>query len=156
MSSFRYLTIVVLLSLEALSGCKPAYCTWSQGYEKHVVGFGELPGRYKLTDYSKKIMLAEGGYQRVPASTLQINADSTYILTNAPDWLNNALGTSFHHYFSQKGKFLVFSCNDDNCFIEFSALISADIVRNKNNHQVTMLFTVGDPDSCQGMAYEKQ
>lgn len=151
----KYLTIVCLSAVYLFGGCRPKYCSRSSNYEKRVFSFGSLTGRYELTGFSKQIMRSDGGYRQIPGSTLRINADSTYVLTNAPDWLNNALGTSFHHYFSKKGKLLAFACNHENCFVEFDPLISADILVSKNSRKITMLFAVGDPDSCQGMAYEK-
>lgn len=148
--------LVYLVIFFSLYGCHPLFCIWNSGYTEidHHVKVSNLTGVYTLTDYSKKMMYYEGKYQRIPNSKLQLNADSTYIITNAPDWLSNSFGESHGRYFTKKGRWSL-SCYDKNgCDIEVEGVGGGGLYQKKS--KIDLLFTVGDPDGCQGMVYEKQ
>jgi len=138
-----------------LSGCHAyLFCSWNLGYSDRVFSNSQITGTYALTSYSKKMMEYEGKYEHIPNSTIQINADSTYTIANAPDWLADSLAESHRRYFTKTGKWQL-NCYGSSCSIQLSDKINGAIRVNKKG-RTALLFNIGDPDSCQGMVYEKQ
>jgi hypothetical protein len=137
-----------------LCSCHPLFCVWDMGYSEidHSVN---VTGVYHLTAYSKKMMYYEGKYKNIPDSKLKLNADSTYTITDAPDWLNNSWGTSSQKYFNKSGKWFLFCNNKNGCTMELEGIEAGNLLATKKN-KINILLTVGDPDSCQGMVYEKE
>ena len=149
--------IVLLILSSSLCGCHPLFCVWNLNYVEidHSTKINDIVGTYNLTAYSKKMMYYEGKYKKIPNSKLQLNADSTYIITNAPDWLIDVGGTSMQEYFTKKGKWFLYCDDKAGCSMELEGVKSGDLLNTKKN-KMSILLTVGDPDSCQGMVYEKQ
>jgi len=146
----------VLLCICGFCSCHPLFCVWNMGYKSinsHIQR-RDVIGTYKLTADSKKMMYNEGKYTHMPNSTLVINADSTYLLTNAPDWLNNVFGYSSRGYFSRKGKWFLVCDTKDGCVMEIEDINTGDLLATKKG-KLNILLTVGDGDACQGIIYEK-
>ena len=106
-------------------------------------------------------MQYEGKYTHIPNSIIQLNIDSTYTITNAPDWIWNDFGKSSNSYINQIGKWSFSCARKDSC--EFNMMVTKNDVINyesfglyTKNGKMFILVNIGDPDGCQGMVYEKQ
>ena len=156
MSQPKY--IILLLLCFCLCGCHPLFCIWNVGYAapNNPVKIVSVAGKYNLSTYSKKMMYYEGKYTNIPNSTIVLNADSTYEITNAPDWLTNDFGDASGRYFSKKGKWFLICDKQSGCTMEIEGIQTSDHMLHVKKGKMCILLTVGDGDSCQGMVYEKQ
>ena len=100
------------------------------------------------------MMEYEGGYKNIPNSIIDLKADGSYAITNAPDWVTESFGISRQTYFDKNGKWF-FTCDESSYILELDGFQSGEMIYEKA-HKRVILLTVGDPDSCQGMVYEKQ
>ncbi len=100
-------------------------------------------------------MQYEGNYTEVSESYLMIYDNGTYNLKNAPDWIIDSWGKSNKGYINHSGMWSLSCDNNEPCIFELDGIGTGDILQKKND-KLYILLTVGDPDSCQGMVYEKQ
>lgn len=101
-------------------------------------------------------MYYDGKYEHIPNSALILNVDSTYSIENAPDWLNNDWGNSSGRYFSKRGKWFLICEKGRRCTMEIEGIQTSDHMIGIKKGKMSVLLTIGDGDSCQGMVYEKQ
>ncbi len=152
----RFKTKILILAYAVLvlfTSCHPWFCVWEMGYSPvNKISATAVTGTYRLTPYSKKMMYYEGGYEHIPESTLVLNADKTYLLISAPDWLIDDYGTSHKKYIDRVGKWDLTASEDFN--LSLIGLQEGQSLFSKKG-KLYILLTVGDRDSCQGMVYEK-
>lgn len=154
---FKYLTcLIATVLVMTFVGCHPLFCNWERGYNV-VENQGHAPvitGEYRLTRYSEKMMRYEGNYKNIPDSRLYLQPDGKFKITNAPDWLITESAESYGQYVLILGKWN-FECDDKTgCVLELDGLQTGELVHEKDQ-KTAVLLTIGDPDSCQGMVYEK-
>ncbi len=139
-----------------ITECRPVFCTWESGYDvvEKQDEVAPLAGEYTLTSHSIKMMRYEGNYKNILNSRLYLETNGRYKITNAPDWLITQSAESYGQYVLITGKWS-FTCGDKNgCVLELDGLQTGSLLHVKD-HQAAILLTIGDPDSCQGMVYEK-
>lgn len=126
---------------------------WDSGYEpiKNKPSDNELFGVYQLNSGSKKFLIHQG--YNIDSSRLELYPNNKYYFHKLPDNVVNSFGESTKKTINQNGNWRVYCGNGDNCQIEIEHAAFADIVK-KDNH-LSILITIGDPDSREGIVYEK-
>ncbi|WP_443938381.1 hypothetical protein [Pedobacter sp. MW01-1-1] len=126
---------------------------WDYGYEqlKNKPSDIELYGVYELNSSSKKFLIHKG--YNIDGSRLELNSGNTFYFHKLPDNIVNDFGNSNGKTIDQTGKWNVYCPTGDNCQVEIEHVTFADIVK-KNDH-FSILITIGDPDSREGIVYEK-
>ncbi|MCC8409211.1 hypothetical protein LJ707_09725 [Mucilaginibacter sp. UR6-1] len=101
------------------------------------------------------MMQYEGDYINIPESYLIVHDNGTYDLKNAPDWIMDDWGKSNKNYIDHSGNWSLSCDGNGHCIFELNDISTGNILQKKDG-KLYVLLNIGDPDSCQGMVYEKQ
>ncbi len=125
---------------------------WDYGYEplKNKPSDKELFGVYELNSASKKFLIRQG--YNIDSSRLELYSSNTYYFHKLPDYVLNSFGSSNKKTINENGKWNVYCDNGDNSEIVMGGRCYD--LGKKDNH-LSILITIGDPDSREGIIYEK-
>ena len=125
---------------------------WDSGYEliKNIPLDSELCGVYELNNNSKSFLIHQG--YNVDSSRIEIYSNKQYYFHKLTDDVLDGFGNSGKKTINQTGEWSVFCHNNDDCEIIIGG--AGYELAKKNNH-LCILITIGDPDSRQGIVYEK-
>ncbi|PJZ64041.1 hypothetical protein CH371_20240 [Leptospira wolffii] len=114
---------------------------------------GDISGSYKLTDKSKKFFKITSSSKE--DSFLNISKTGNFEMQNVPSLLKQDLGMPTNKLIILKNNWTVSCIAKSGCMIELTGLGVRRIAYGKNNN-LAILFTIGDGDTCEGIAYEKE
>ena len=125
---------------------------WNSGYEeiKNVPSDSELCGVYELNNNSKQFLIHQG--YNFDSSNLELNSNNQYYFHKLPDNVLDGFGRFNKKTINQTGKWKTYSDNDAGCEIIIGG---AGYTLGKKNNRLSILITIGDPDSREGIVYEK-
>lgn len=126
---------------------------WDAGYDqlKSVPTDNELCGVYELNNGSKQFLINHG--YNIDNSRLELIADKQYHFYKLPDNVLDGFGRSNGKTIDQSGKWNIYCPNGSDCQIEMEHTAFGDI--GLKNNRLSILITIGDPDSREGIVYEK-
>lgn len=125
---------------------------WDYGYEeiKNKPTDREVCGIYELSDKSKKFLIHQG--YKIEGSKLELKSNNQYYFHKFPDNVLNDFGPSNQKTFNQTGEWNVYYHKGNDCKISIGAAV---FTLGKKDNRLSVLITIGDPDSREGIVYEK-
>jgi hypothetical protein len=126
---------------------------WDSGYEpvKKTPSEKELIGIYELNN-SSKVFLRNQGYN-IDSSRLELNANKEYYFHKLPDNVLDGFGRSNQKTIDQRGEWRAYKYLNESCEILIGG---AGYELTKKDNHFAILITIGDPDSREGIVYEKK
>ncbi|MDO6739442.1 hypothetical protein [Wenyingzhuangia sp. 2_MG-2023] len=123
--------IQILISFFLIS-CHPIFCNWDRGYEKieKKININKIIGTYKIKN--KKINFP---------NEIKLSKNGKYYIS---DTINT--------FFNNRGKWIHFYNNEENIID-----LETKVVRfETKGNNYAILFSIGDPDNCEGIIYIKE
>jgi len=125
---------------------------WDYGYEpiNNKLSDNEVFGVYELNSDSKKFLIRQG--YNIDSSRLELNSNNQYYFHKLPDNVLDGFGRSKEKTIDQKGEWKIYCDNGSDCEIIVGG---AGYALGKKDNRLSILITIGDPDSREGIVYEK-
>ena len=125
---------------------------WDSGYEtiKNAPPDKELFGIYELSNSSKSFLISQG--YDIDSCKLELNSNKQYYFHNLPDNVLDGFGRSNRKTTNQTGKWSVYCKNHEDCEIIIGG---AGYGLARKDNRISILITIGDPDSREGIVLEK-
>jgi hypothetical protein len=125
---------------------------WDAGYDeiKNAPSDNELCGLYELNSNSKSFLIHQG--YNIDSSRLELNSNNQFHFHKLPDNVLNGFGISNNKTIDKTGEWKVYCDNGADCEIVIGG---AGYALGKKNNRLSILITIGDPDSREGIVYEK-
>ncbi|WP_125250380.1 hypothetical protein [Leptospira wolffii] len=154
--TLRFTLYIQIISICVnFTSCHPLFCWWDMSYSEisDLNVLGDISGSYKLTDKSKKFFKITSSSKE--DSFLNISKTGNFEMQNVPSLLKQDLGMPTNKLIILKNNWTVSCIAKSGCMIELTGLGVRRIAYGKNNN-LAILFTIGDGDTCEGIAYEKE
>ncbi len=132
-------SIFIFFIIVIFSSCNPVkFCTWDSGYEQVLQEplKKEVIGKYILTEKSKEYL--KHNYESWPLQ-MELFED------NSLDFISNQKPSSEKKWFVTKF--------DSGYVIELTGICVTSF--STKNNQFAIPISIGDPDQCEGIVYEK-
>jgi|GEM_PF-1700355 len=125
---------------------------WDSGYKplKNIPSDSELYGVYELNSGSKKFLIHQG--YNIDSSRLELYSNNKYYFHQLPDNVVNSFGESTEKTINQTGEWKAFQSYGGGYEIVVGG---AGYELGKKDNRLSILITIGDPDSREGIVYEK-
>ena len=125
---------------------------WDSGYDdiKNISSNSELCGVYELNNNSKQYLINQG--YNIDSSRLELNSNNQYYFHKLPDNVLDGFGRSNKMTVDQTGDWKVFCNGGADCEVIIGG---AGYTLATKDNRLSILITIGDPDSREGIVYEK-
>ena len=125
---------------------------WDSGYEtiKNAPPDKELFGIYELSNSSKSFLISQG--YDIDSCKLELNSNKQFYFHKQPDNVLDGFGRSNRKTTNQTGEWSVYCHTQEDCEIIIGGA-GYELARKDN--RISILITIGDPDSREGIVFEK-
>lgn len=144
---------LLLLSNFIFIGCHPLFCNWEKGYDQVTTSPDprRISGIYSLNNQSVKFLTSQGF--KVDSCILEIKENGQFILANVPDIALNSFSESKNTYETKTGKWNICKYEESGCLMELEGICVEPFLEGHGKFAISK--TLGDPDNCEGIIFEK-